>query len=101
MRAGGQMLWIALAITCAASAQALQATSRVIAPNLILEFDSTLQSRLIARFDGVETPLDDFRTTESVVVAEEMITGFRLKSTSRKTIKDAVGKGVRYLLCGE
>src|SRR5690349_6366872 len=101
MRVRGQIAWLALLCACATPAESAPALQRISAPNLILEFDGTLQSRLIARFGGTETPLDDFRTTESVVIADKAVAGFPLKSAVHRPVKDEIGAGVRYLLRGE
>ena len=68
---------------------------------LSLEFDSMLRGRLVAKPGGSRIVLGDFRPTEFAVVSGREVTDFPSKGMTRKPFRDAVGRGVEFVLRGE
>jgi alpha-galactosidase len=80
-----------------ASEQAFRAAGR----NLALEFDGRMRSRIVARFEGAEVPLGEFRPSDFVVVSGREVADFPLKETKQRAVRDDVGAGVEFDLSGE
>ena len=69
--------------------------------HLRIEFDRTLHSRVIARFDGHETTMGPFVASERVLIADKNWTEFSLVSQKRDRVNDAVGAGERLIVVGK
>lgn len=69
-------------------------------PNLRIEFDARMKSRVIARFGGKDTILGPFSASESLKGAKRTWDEFPLDSHKRERITDAFGAGDRLVLRG-
>jgi alpha-galactosidase len=69
--------------------------------HLRVEFDRTLHSRVIARFDGHETTMGPFVASERVSIADRSWTEFSLVSQKHDRVSDAVGVGERLIVVGK
>src|SRR5271165_6047599 len=69
--------------------------------NLRIEFDRTLRSRIIARFDNEETVLGPFTSSESVAGVNQTWSEFPLLSQKQERVSDAFGAGERLILTGK
>lgn len=74
---------------------------RIEGRNLRIEFDRDLRSRVIARYNGRETPIGPFSTSERVNAAGRVLGDFRLSSQTRERISDEIGAGERLVLTGK
>jgi alpha-galactosidase len=68
--------------------------------NIRVEFDALLHSRIIARFDGKQTPLTGFEPAEFVISGNAPIRDFRLSRDEQGSIRDSHGRGRRLSLTG-
>jgi alpha-galactosidase len=69
--------------------------------NLRIEFDSSLRSRVVARFDKKETVLGPFTASETVTTAEKLWAGFLLTSQKHGRTKDRFGEGEQLTVEGK
>ena len=69
-------------------------------PNLRIEFDATMRSRIIARFGGEDRALGPFTASESVRGAKRAWEDFPVVSHQRERITDGLGTGERLVLRG-
>jgi len=69
--------------------------------NLRIEFDSSLRSRVVARFDKKETVLGPFTASETVTTAEKLWAGFLLTSQKHGRTKDRFGEGEHLTVEGK
>ena len=69
--------------------------------NLRIEFDRTLRSRVIARFDNEETVLGPFTSSESVAGVNQTWSEFPLLSQKHERVSDTFGAGERLILTGK
>ena len=74
--------------------------ARVDGRNIRIEFNSDLQSRVVAKFGGREIALGDFSPSETVTVGGSEIRDFALHDVKRGRIKDDLGAGQRVTLTG-
>src|SRR5205823_7319824 len=65
-----------------------------------VEFDSLLHSRIVAKFDGRETPLGDFSPAEFVASGGAVIRDFPQTGRKQETVRDERGRGRRLSLTG-
>jgi alpha-galactosidase len=95
------------ALFCATAALAVRsglhaadAKAQIAAPNIRVEFDGQMRSRVIARFDGKDTPLGDFSASESVVAGGAPVLDFALTGNRQQNVTDDRGRGRRLSLTG-
>ena len=69
--------------------------------NLRVEFDQNLHSRVVARFDGKDTPLGPFTASETVAKPGKTQTDFLLTSQSLERVNDSFGAGERLTVSGK
>jgi len=69
-------------------------------PNLRIEFDALMRSRVVARFGGKETILGPFTASESLAGAKRSWNEFNLVSHRREHCTDTFGAGERLVLKG-
>jgi alpha-galactosidase len=69
-------------------------------PNLRIEFDSRMRSRVVARVDGKERILGPFTASESLTGAKRTWKEFDLVSHRRERVTDTFGAGERLVLKG-
>jgi alpha-galactosidase len=91
----GLAMWLA----GGSSAFASQST-RVDGRNVRIEFDQTLHSRVVAKFDGKEILIGDFTPSESLTVAGKEIQDFVMQGVKHEDVQDAMGAGQRAILTG-
>ncbi len=65
-----------------------------------IEFNNSLQSRVISNFDGQKIILGKFSSSEFVTVNKENIRDFKLVSYNVKDWKDSIGRGKEYEITG-
>lgn len=75
--------------------------SQIQGANLRIEFDRSLRSRVIARFDGKETVMGHFAPSESVLKADKTVSEFTLTSQTHEPVKDVFGAGERLTVTGK
>jgi alpha-galactosidase len=84
----------------ALSAPASVPSASVQGPNISIEFDKNLRSRVIARFDGKDTSLGPFTASESVEGKLSSWYNFVLTSQKFERIADTYGSGDKSTLIG-
>jgi alpha-galactosidase len=65
-----------------------------------VEFNESLESRIIAALGGREIPLGGFRTAEYLVTEEGNLDKFALAEFGSEPVEDAFGRGTKYVLVG-
>ena len=83
------------------AADVSMSTPQIQGEHLRIEFDRTLHSRVIARFDGHETTMGPFVASERVSTTDKNWTEFSLVSQKCDRVNDAVGAGVRLIVLGK
>lgn len=73
---------------------------KVESKNIVVEFDSSLHSRVFARFDGKETLLAPFGASEFVTVDGKDVQDFALVSSHEEAVRDAIGSGWQTTITG-
>ena len=68
--------------------------------NISIEFNETLESRVVAKFNGKQTVMGDFAPSETLTVAGKEIRDFTLRNVERANVQDALGAGRRVTLTG-
>jgi alpha-galactosidase len=68
--------------------------------NMRVEFNSSMHSRVIARFDGKETVLGQFGPSETITVDGKELTDFALKDSLQQSVRDDLGSGRQFTLAG-
>ena len=71
------------------------------AQNLRIEFDQRLHSRVVARFDGKDTPLGPFTASETLANAGKTEGDFLLTSQNHERVNDTFGAGERLTVAGK
>lgn len=99
-------LWIALILGLAvcspyAVASGPAGTAEIQGGNLRIEFDNHLRSRVVARFDKMETVMGPFTASETVTTADKLWTGFLQTSQRHERTKDSFGEGERLTVQGK
>jgi alpha-galactosidase len=74
---------------------------RIQSPNLRIEFDNNMRSRVVARLNGKEVPLGAFSASETVKGKERSWDDFALASQSHDRVTDSFGGGERLTLTGK
>ena len=74
---------------------------RIQSPNLRIEFDNNMRSRVVARLKGKEVPLGAFSASETVKGNERSWADFALTSQSHDRVTDSFGGGERLTLTGK
>src|SRR5664279_1544055 len=73
--------------------------------NLRIEFDRSLRSRVIARFDNKEIKTGPFAASETVTTADKAVnkswTDFPLTDQKRERVNDSFGAGERLTVTGK
>jgi alpha-galactosidase len=69
-------------------------------PNLRIEFDKNMRSRVVARFGSKDIPLGAFSASETVKGSERSWYDFVLASQSHEHVTDTYGTGERLTLAG-
>jgi len=82
------------------TALAAPAVVRVEGKNIRLEFNSSLHSRVLARFDGKDIALGEFRPSESITIDGAEMADFALNSRTQHNVRDALGSGRQTSLTG-
>ena len=67
---------------------------------LRLDFDGRLWTRIVATFEGRETPLGPYRASEYLNVAGKDVTDFAYVRDEERPIEDALGRGRRLTIVG-
>src|ERR1035437_7589021 len=93
--------WIVLTTVFASCSLAAAAATPTDKPeikggNLRIEFDSSLRSRVVARFDKTETVMGPFTASETVTTADKLWTGFLLASQHHGRTRHAFGDAERH-----
>ena len=65
-----------------------------------LEFDSTLHSHVIARFDGKEIALGPFEASETVTIDGVELRDFALEGSKQQSVRDELGAGREVSVTG-
>ena len=73
---------------------------RIQSPDLRIEFDNNLHSRVVARLKGKEIPLGAFSASETVKGSERSWDDFALASQSHDRIRDNFGGGDKLTVTG-
>ena len=68
--------------------------------NMRVEFNSSMHSRVTARFDGKETVLGQFGPSETITVDGTELTDFALKDSRQRSVRDDLGSGRQTELAG-
>ncbi len=74
---------------------------RIQSPDLRIEFDNNMRSRVVARLNGKEVPLGAFSASETVKGNERSWDDFALTSESHDRVTDSFGGGERLTLTGK
>jgi alpha-galactosidase len=99
--------WVALAAAAlsfspvATAADTPSGKASIQSGNLRVEFDNSLRSRVVARFDKKETVLGPFTASETVMTADKPLTGFLLTSQKHERTKDRFGDGEQLIVEGK
>ena len=73
---------------------------KVESKNIRIEFDSSMHSRVTARFDGKETVLGQFGPSDTITVDSKELTDFALKDNRQRSVRDELGSGRQIALAG-
>ena len=88
-------------VFCAIAAEAPSDNPEIQSASLRIEFDHSLRSRVVARFDSKDTTMGPFTVSESVTGADKRWTDFPLASQKSERVADAFGAGQRLILTGK
>lgn len=69
-------------------------------PDLRIEFDNNMHSRVVARLNGKETPLGAFSASETVKGSDRSWNDFAVASQSREHVSDNYGGGEKLTVTG-
>lgn len=70
------------------------------AGNIRIEFDRTMHSRVIARFDHKDIAIGPYSPSETLTTGETELTGFTLASVKQEPVNDELGPGKATTLIG-
>jgi alpha-galactosidase len=76
-------------------------TPQIQGEHLTIQFDRSLYSRAIARFDGKETTMGPFVASERVTIANKVWSEFSLVSHKNERVSDVFGAGERLIVVGK
>jgi alpha-galactosidase len=82
------------------SAAGHDSLTQIQSPSLRIEFDQSMRSRVVARFDGKEVPLGAFSASETVKGDQRSWQDFAVISQTHDRVTDAYGKGEKLTLTG-
>jgi alpha-galactosidase len=82
------------------TAQPGSSSAYIESPELRIEFDQSMRSRVIARFNGKDIPTGPFSASETVRGNGRSWDNFALASQARERISDAYGSGQKLTLEG-
>ena len=82
------------------TALAAPAVVRVQGKNIRLEFNSSLDSRVVASFDGKDIALGEFGPSETITIDGAEMADFALTSRRQQNLRDALGPGRQITLTG-
>jgi len=85
----------------ARAADSSPASLQIQGKHLRVEFDRTLRTRVIARWDGSETTMGPFVASETVASGDKTWTAFSLVSQKTDDVQDACGTGKRLTVTGQ
>jgi alpha-galactosidase len=83
-----------------APVRAASAVASVDGKNIRVEFDSSLHSRIVARFDGKDTPLGEFGPSESITAGGATLQDFAVSGHRQQSLRDQFGPGRRLTITG-
>jgi alpha-galactosidase len=86
---------------CAGAADASTSTPQIQGEHLKIQFDHYLRSRVVARFDGKETPMGPFVASERASIADRTWAEFSLVSQKSERVSDAFGAGQHLIVVGK
>ena len=69
-------------------------------PDLRIEFDNNMHSRVVARLNGKETPFGAFSASETVKGSDRSWNDFAVASQSREHVSDNYGSGEKLTVTG-
>jgi alpha-galactosidase len=92
---------VVLLSSSALAADSSTANPQIQSANLRIEFDHSLRSRVIARFDNKDTTMGAFSNSESVTAGGKRWTDFPLTSQKSERVTDAIATGERLILTGK
>ncbi len=78
----------------------LFAAAAVEGKNIRIEFNQSLQSRVVARFGGSPIVLGEFSPSESIAIDGAEHKDFRMSARRQQRVRDALGPGRRISLTG-
>jgi alpha-galactosidase len=73
---------------------------RIQSPELRIEFDKNMHSRVVARLNGKETPLGAFSASETIKGSDRSWNDFALASQSSEHVSDNSGRGEKLTITG-
>jgi alpha-galactosidase len=88
-------------VESAPSAKPHNGEREIQSPDIRVEFDSRMHSRIVARFGGKDVPLGPFMVSETVRGSERAWNDFAVESTRHDRMTDAFGSGERLSLIGK
>ena len=68
--------------------------------NIRIEFNESLHSRVVAKFDGKDIAIGDFAPSESITISGKELSDFALDDVTPESVQDAMGAGQRVTLTG-
>jgi alpha-galactosidase len=74
--------------------------ARIESKAIRIEFDSSMRSRVTARFDGKETLLGEYEPSEFITVDGKAIQDFALSGSKKQIVQDRIGSGKQTTLVG-
>jgi len=75
-------------------------SAQIESPNLRIEFDNKMRSRVVARFGGKDVSVGAFSASETVKGKQQSWNDFVLSSQTRERVTDTYGKGEKLSLTG-
>lgn len=69
--------------------------------NIKIEFNKSMHSRVIAKFDGRSIHVGNFTSSEYLTVAGKKLADFQFKMLNSNSINDSIGSGKLYTIMGE
>ena len=91
---------LAASVASQAKAPARVAAS-IESPNLRIEFDSSMRSRIVAKFGGKDIELGPFSESETLSGADHPWSDFVLASQKSERVSDGFGSGEKVTLTGK
>ena len=80
--------------------RAASAMASIEGKNIRVEFNTLMHSRIVARFDGKETPLGDFGPSESITADGSARQDFTVSGHRQQSLRDQFGSGRRLTVTG-